>query len=403
MKAVPSQGAMSDPFTNGLGVEIGCTTGTGLRADGTVLSSNAAAYIDPVERILPLSPDVARLHGSHFCRWGVLKTIPIEANGCFRDDLGVTWATTAQGCFPVDHPFAEASTLEIARHPFPPLPSVLQVAAGPNLRALLDAPIPGIVGTALALTGAWRFLEIFTEDPTLTSALLDWTLSCTCQYYADLLLRLPRQPDLVFIQDVFGTDQAAFFSEAEFRRFVLPRLSALIASLRTCTEAPLCLQVRGAALPLLPLLADLGIEVLGIDHRARGMIATRVRNAVGSRIILHGTADLVALGRCITTNDLRGTALLLCELAEAMPAIAAPAEPMSAEDLACAARGAACLAALDSDELRDLRRLGPVRSTIERASRHARETMPPHLPVAPSSALALAPSSDPALLVGTSA
>ncbi|MFG1426787.1 uroporphyrinogen decarboxylase family protein [Roseixanthobacter glucoisosaccharinicivorans] len=273
---------MSDPFTGGLAVEIGCTATSGLRMDGAGEPSNAAAYIDPIERIVPLGPEAARLHGSDFYRWGVLKPRPVVADGQFRDELGVTWATSPQGPFAVDHPFAEASAQDVARHPFPPLLPVLQVAAGPSLRTLLDAPTPGIVGTALALSGAWRFLEIFTEDAALTSALLDWAERSACQYYTDLLLRLPRAPDLVVIQDIFGTDQAPFFSEAEFRRFVLPRLSALIASIRTRTNARLCLQVRGAALPLLPLVADLGIEVLGIDHRARGMVAAWSRRACAS-------------------------------------------------------------------------------------------------------------------------
>lgn len=391
METAPSQLPFGDPFADRLAVEIGCTAGSGLRAqraDGTPLPPDAAAYIDPVERVLPLSPEVARLHGSHFCRWGVLRTLPAGADGRFRDELGVTWATTSQGGFPVEHPFAEASATDIARHPFPPLPQGLQVATGPNLRTLLDAPIPGIVGTALALTGAWRCLEILTEDAALTSALLDWVETCTCRYYADLIRRLPCPPDLVLIHDVFGTDQAPFFSEAEFRRFVLPRLAAVIAHVRTLTRAPLCVQLRGAALPFLPLLADLGVEALSVDHRARGMIATRVRNAVGSRIVLHGTADLVALGRCIADGDMRGTALLASELAEAMPAIAAPADAMSGDDLACAARGAAFFAALDPDELRDLGRFGPVRPTIERAARRALETMPPASPADRGSGLA---------------
>ncbi|MFG1426788.1 hypothetical protein [Roseixanthobacter glucoisosaccharinicivorans] len=76
---------------------------------------------------------------------------------------------------------------------------------------------------------------------------------------------------------------------------------------------------------------------------------------------------------------------------------------MSAADLACAARGAACLAALDPDDLRDLARLGPVRSTIERASRRALEQVPPHWPAAAPSALATASSGDLRLVMGRSA
>ncbi|MCS0502909.1 uroporphyrinogen decarboxylase family protein [Ancylobacter mangrovi] len=362
---------MADWLERSIPVEIGCTARSGLRVDPAG-ADRAGPFIDAIEAVMPLAGDVARARGSDFVRCGVLRPPPAGGAKGFKDELGVSWRMSSAGPSPVEHPLAEAGLSDVAAHPFPPLPPDLQFADAAGMNTVLDAPTPGVVGTALALVGSWRFLEIFIDEPALASALLDWGAACARQHYAELLRRLPRAPDLVLYQDVVGTDQAPFFSESEFRRFVLPRLAGVVDVLRGLGAPRIGIMLRGATLPLLPLIADLGVEVIGIDHRARGMVAERVRGAVGREVVLHGTADLVALGACVARGDLRGTALLACELAEAMPVIAAPGGPMAEGELADAACGAAFLAALAPDELGDLARFGPVRAPIERAVERVR-------------------------------
>ena len=380
MRAVLHEGPIADVAAERILVEIGCTARSGVRRTAELRPQKPALFIDPIERIAPLAGVLARTCGGHFVRSGVLRPDSTGSADTFHDDLGVEWQSTADGTFAVAHPFAELSAAEIARRPLPALPPDLQLPDDPELRVILDAPNAGLIGTALALMGGWSFLETCASDPVLTSAVLDWTAELTCRHYEVTLRQLPRAPDLILYRDVFATEQAPFFSEAEFRRFALSRLTDIITTIRALSDAAIGVMLQGATLPLLPLVADLGVEVIGIDHRARGMIVGDVRNVVGRDVVLHGTADLTALGNCIAAGDLRGMATLACELAEAVPVIAAPADPFAqAGELAYAAQAAAFLSALEGEDLRDLSSFGPVRATIERAATLGRAARLPDL------------------------
>jgi hypothetical protein len=126
----------------------------------------------------------------------------------------------------------------------------------------------------------------------------------------------------------------------------------------------------GASRPILRFLADDGVAIIGVDCNARGMTAPEIRDSVGSSIIIHGAADLRALGGAVRAGDMRAVALLSTEFALATPTIAAPLAPMARqEDAECVGLGAAYLACLDPDQLRQLAEVGPVRGLIETAIR----------------------------------
>ena len=103
---------------------------------------------------------------------------------------------------------------------------------------------------------------------------------------------------------------------------------------------------------------------------ARDCLYTSIsqRRELPPSIVLHGSHDLIALGTAVAKHDRAGVALLLTELANSAPAIAAPMDSMSSvNDVAAAVRGAALIRCLSDDDFDTLRRLGPVRSMIEAA------------------------------------
>ena len=347
-------------------VEIGCSEKTGIVLSAAGASSGAESRKNAESEIIALSAETAALIGSDFARCGpVFQSSPSSRQATIQG-----WIISESSSCLAEHALAEATAEEIRIHPGPGFPDHLQVIERRETPAILDPSIPGIVEMCFSLRGGWSFLELCVERSPIALALLDWAQRALVERYAFLLKSLPWAPTLVLYHDEWGSDVAAYFSAQEFDTLIWPRLKTLFSEIRACVDAPIAVQIRGAAKPLLKRLVDDGITVLGIDCNARGMIAADLRRDLGRDIILHGTADIWALGNCLSMGDVRGTAVLVSELAAAMPTIAAPAAPLIDQAAVNnAARAAAFLGNFSEDDFEQLSRFGPIRDVIERAAR----------------------------------
>lgn len=346
-------------------VEIGCTAYTGVRS--TALGRPAGGFVtDPVLATVPLTSLSLGTLGSSFQRAGAVRKSPALVGDRFVDPLGAGWLASAEGPSPLDHPLEQDET-RLSTLVRPTAADGIQRPVG-RAPALLDAPLPGLLEICVSLRGGWNFLDDCASGAPIVPRLLDWAEEALSDAYADALEAADR-PVAIAYRDTVGADVGPYFSERDFSALVAPRLTNLFSSIRRRSGAPILAVVRGAARPLLRSFVDLGVEAVGVDAGARGMTVPEVRRAVGSSVVIHGAADLVALGRALEGGDLKGVALLASEFAAAVPVVAAPLGPIaSAGALAAAARGAAFLNVLTGDELSDLRRVGPVRSIIDRAA-----------------------------------
>lgn len=352
-------------------VEIGCSTRTGITvAEGAGLRADYA-YLDTAFDVIAISAESAASIGSDFARCGPVFQSAHESDGTPGDEFGARRVTNEGGLTSADYPLAAATADEIRSLPHPELPVRLQISEASEMPTIFDPAIPGLIEMCFALRGGWSFLDLCVERSPIASALLDHVQSIIVEHYRVLLAALPCAPSIVLYRDEWGSEVAPYFGAEEFGRLIWPRLKVIFSEIRRTCAAPIAVQLQGASRPSLPLLVDNGIELISIDCNARGMVAAGLRRELGRDVVLGGTADLWALGNCLSTGDIRGTATLACELAAAMPTIAAPANPLTDQaGIYNVARAAAFLRALTEDDLEQLSRLGPVRDVIERAACH---------------------------------
>jgi hypothetical protein len=357
---------------DGVLVDIGTSTVTGVRATGApALAAGVDAVGHQVLQTLALSAGDARRVGSDFARVGPLHRPPTIVDEQFVDDFGVTWLWADGEPAPLEHPLQDADIFAIAAHPRPRWPAEVQLALDARDQVVVgDAPCSGLLETSFSLRNSWQLLSDLTDNWRAASALLDWAAETVASGYEHYLAALPEPPDMVIYGDDFGYQANMFLSDEDFRTFVRPRLRTVLSRIRRATPAALCFHSCGAIMPILPDLADLGVEMLNLQYDARGMVLPAIRRAVGDRLVLHGFTDLVSLGRAVRDDDRRSTAVLACELATSGPVIAAPVDSLSGVDeLGLATRAAAFLRAIDGDGWEALRRYGPVASVLA----HARE------------------------------
>lgn len=385
--------------------DIGATSVTGLRA--TVLPGKAPpprVVAHPIYATLPLGDQDRRALDSDCLRIGPLFDPPDFRNDRFIDAFGVSWLSLDNAPAPFDHPLQQASIADIRCHPRPEWPSRRQISKRQGGGILIaDAPCPGLFDLCCALRNAWNFVDDIASQSRSVTALLDWSLETIISAYRHALRDLPQQPDVIFYGDDFGFRGGMLISTEEFRTYFRPRLKILIDALRQLApDAAICFHSCGAVAPILGDIVALGIEVLNLDSKARDMSIDRLRQDLPSDLILHGSTDLIALGRAVMDGDLASIALLTNDVALSLPAITAPLDAIATPgDLRSASHAIAYLRALGAQGLRTIARSGPVRDLIYTAMAAAQGLPPVTLEgVTPDIIANLATSSAPRKLRG---
>ena len=312
-------------------VDVGTNSLTGFRrAEGGPYA--AAVLSHPTLNVAALSPSELSALGSDFARIGFCFEPPaLDEDNTFVDRFGVRQLFTDGVAGPLDHPLEEAvSVAEIVRHPRPVWDDPIEVPEDEGLIAIADIPCPGLLEQALALRGSWRLLDDLTENWRNASALFDWALETVVACYESLLEASPVKPDVIIYADDIGFKDSMFLSEADFRRFMKPRLATLFSRLRRMCDAPLLFHSCGAIRPVLGDIADLGIDILNIDTFARGMEIAEVRRRIPEKLPLHGITPLEEMGVALRRGDSSATAQYVGYFAQAWPAILAPVDSFPA-------------------------------------------------------------------------
>lgn len=351
-------------------VDIGTSSLTGLRATTLEAASHPplmAAH--PVYETLPLNAGECAAIGSDFQRVGPLFPRPVgDEDTDFVDTYGVKWLWADGSPAPYEHPLEHADWLEIPKHPRAVLPDTMQLAETQGASLIVaDAPCPGLLDTCFALRNGWQFLDDITGNWRIATALLDWSLETTARAYEHMLEALPVQPDVVVYGDDLGFQGGMYLSDTDFRNFLHPRLKTLISRIRAKTDAAICLHSCGGVKSILGDLADLGIEMLNLDFYAKGMDLEAVRRVLPKALILHAPVDLIALGAAARRKERAAVAQFAMQLSMAGASIHGPPDNISERHFVQdAIAGAAVVHALNKDDLKRLRDVGPERSIIDR-------------------------------------
>lgn len=352
-------------------IDIGTTFMTGLRSNAKELEHMQTASADPIYGLLALSPEESRSLGSDFGRAGLLFPQPIPENGRFTDTFGIQWSCESGEPSPTAHPLGSANLTTVKRYPRPVWDQPIQSAESSEADTSIfvaDAPCPGLLTLSLMLRNPWQFIHDVAESNSVAPALLEWALEAVSEAYASMLGRMTRQPDIIVYGDDLGGMDSMYFSPADFKQYLLPHLRMLLEKIRRLTPAAVCFHSCGAIKPILPDIADLGIEIYNLDTTSKTMTVSDLRTALPSRAVLHGTTDLCALGTAVVQGDKATTARLITHLARSAPAIAAPTDSLAVPEQVDAARsGAAFIRRIGKEGFDQLRRYGPVRKLIETA------------------------------------
>lgn len=356
-------------------VDIGTSSLTGVRETARPDWLRQALVAHPVMETLPLSGlDCAAL-GSDCVRTGLLFHRHQREEDLFVDAFGIEWLVVDGTPTPSRHPLENASLAQIAAYPRPVWPSKVQVPEpdADGLIVVADAPCPGLLDMCFGLRNSWVCLDDMTSNWRSISALLDWSLETIVSAYERMLAALQTPPDILVYGDDLGFQQSMFVSEIDFRNFIRPRMRTLLSRLRRLTPAPILFHSCGAIRPILRDIADLGVDLINFDGAARTMIATEIRRELPKRMIVHGSHDLIALGKAVGAGNMASVALLTTEIIDCMPVIAAPMDNItSAEDVEAARRGAEFLRLLSPDDVAAIGRFGPVKDIIEPCVAQAR-------------------------------
>jgi MtaA/CmuA family methyltransferase len=160
---------------------------------------------------------------------------------------------------------------------------------------------------AAALMGINQIMLKVLDDPPFVEALMqrcsDYALA-----YADALGQAGAQ------MLSGGDSPAGLLSPDLYRQLALPSEKSLIASIKSTTRKPVSLHICGNAMPILPMMASSGANVLELDHAVNIGEACHI---VGPDIALWGNLDPIRVLAQGTPESVRQKALETLHAVEA--------------------------------------------------------------------------------------
>ena len=310
-------------------IDVGTNSLTGFRR-GEGSPYNSLPLSNTTLNVAALTERETAPFASDFARIGFLFDPPeLDDDDTFTDAFGVRHLFADGMASPLEHPLEAASSAsQLAGHKRPNWRLSIAAPTNPDLIAIAETPCPGLLDQALAMRGSWKLLDDLTENWRNASALFDWALENIVASYEALLEASPVCPDVIIYADDIGFKDSMFLSEADFRRFMKPRLATLFSRLRKLCDAPILFHSCGAIAPVLGDIVDLGIDILNVDTFARGMDIGEVRRRIPANLPLHGITALDFLGAAVRKNETDAARFYASHFMQAWPAILAPADSL---------------------------------------------------------------------------
>ena len=220
----------------------------------------------------------------------------------FYDEFGTRWHRPPGGYYydMVEFPLAACTLESLERFQWPDPNDPGRVRGAQQELALLrqqtdfalEAGLVGLWETSWFTVGLERWLLALTDQPDFVEALLDRTLSFLLQAHGAYLDAAGPYLDLVTLWDDYGVQSSSLISPNLWRRLVKPRLSQLVAMIRSKTGASIGIHSCGSIFSLLDDLAEIGIQVINpVQVSARNMQLSELKKRYGDRLTFWGGID----------------------------------------------------------------------------------------------------------------
>jgi uroporphyrinogen decarboxylase len=219
----------------------------------------------------------------------------------YVDGWGIGWKAQ-----PYETPFGRGHYTEIAHHPLaeddailsyrPPDPSrpELYTEAERVIREhqdeywIVGVTVTTIFETAWALRGLQQMLVDFVANPDLA----DQILELPYQYHLAAAKKLVAMGvDMIWTGDDVGAQHGMLISPRHWRRFLKPRMATFVAELKAINpHVKIAYHSDGNILPIIPELAEIGIDILNPIQPAC-MSPAEIKRQFGDRLCFWGSID----------------------------------------------------------------------------------------------------------------
>jgi uroporphyrinogen decarboxylase len=225
-----------------------------------------------------------------------------ESCESYVDEWGVTWKTmeyttrfgSGRYTEPVGHPLMEDEAVGGYVAPDPTRPSLYEDATRVLHEYGEEYWIVGVVVTtvfecAWALRGYERLLMDFLVNPDLAGRVLDFPF----RYHEEAARRLVEMGvDMIWLGDDVGGQSSMLLSPAMWRRFLKPRLAAIIDTIRAVNPGiKVAYHSDGWIEPIIADLIEIGVDVLN-PLQPTAMDLDRLGRQYGERLCFWGSIDI---------------------------------------------------------------------------------------------------------------
>ena len=170
----------------------------------------------------------------------------------------------------------------------------LQEFRNNELCTILDAPYGGILETCTFTVGISNFYSDFYAHKDFFESLIDHITHTFFEpYWQDVLAELGELVDVVLIGDDFGMQDKMIISPQLFRKFVKPKLKAVVSTIKTSANVQVMLHSCGSIFPIIPDIIDIGFNILNpLQPRAAEMDHHIIKEKYGKELCFHGGTDI---------------------------------------------------------------------------------------------------------------
>lgn len=219
----------------------------------------------------------------------------------YTDEWGIGWRLSpyetrfGRGCYTeiASHPLAEDSAILTYKPPDPERPALYDAARRTVAEFgrrfwICGAVVTTIFETAWALRGLERLLEDLVVAPDLADAVLDIPFRF---HRAAAKMMASLGMDMLWLGDDVGGQTGMIMSPNTWRRFLKPRLAALIADVKAINpRLVVAYHSDGKIDPIIPELIDIGLDVLN-PVQPRCMDPAGLKKKYGRNLCFWGSID----------------------------------------------------------------------------------------------------------------
>ena len=226
-------------------------------------------------------------------------------DGIFTDAWGVGFMKLGETVNALEHPLSEAKTVEDVESYDWPNAKDMYVINGlkqeakhkyDNTDYALVARNPlseGFLERSSNLMGMEEFYINLLENPAVAKSIISHLLKIYKDVYSMFLDEVGPLVQMVEVGDDLGGNDNLLISPEMYREFIKPAELKLYSLIHEkAPEAALFHHTDGAVFELLPDLIEVGVNVLNpVQTSAKGMEASRLKDAYGNSIVFHGAVE----------------------------------------------------------------------------------------------------------------